>query len=93
MGGRTAPNWIAFDGGPRDGQREIVYAWGHGSRLFYTPATPGLRTPHEYALTVEARRIGSPVPVRHRVARYVRTLPDEAEPAAVSVAVHQMRVW
>lgn len=80
MGGRSKPNWVVFEGGPLHGQRQILPpTQGAGAVVHTRSVSPGLRVPHEYVVTQEVRKGGFHESAA-RVARFVRTLPEEPEP-------------
>jgi len=87
---RTKRTWVAFVDGPLKGGRSLLAPNEERAILVrYTPskATPGMRLPHEYAVTSERQKGGvneSPA----RVARFVRTLPPELEPPQIHPAAN-----
>jgi hypothetical protein len=89
MGGkRNNVPWVHLEGGPLAGTRFIA---GPGElaevMLRYAPSpVPGMRAVHQYQMTTQRRsddREGGTKLGVARVARYVRTLPDEPIPPPV----------
>lgn len=81
MAARFRHKWATFDGGPLTGTRTILDPTKPDNLVVqYTPATPGMRTPHEYRRTDEVRKGVERHSGKHRVYVYVRTGADEPVP-------------
>ncbi len=76
---RRKPQWVVLTGGPLDGERGLLGPGEEKSVIRFTPATPGMQTPHEYRLTEEIRK-GGFHEASSKVAQFVRSLAPQPVP-------------